>query len=102
MECWQSLCQRSAARDVAAANRKKRPRRVYIAATLGPRPAQLVRDLIAGDLRFFEPLEELPAATGRSDPQGDHNYNANQALAGAIAAGARGAYWDILRRLRSA
>jgi len=70
----------------------------YLASSLGEHPAQLVRELIAGDQRFFPPLEEesssvLPA-------QGDHNYNANQSLCDAIAAGARGAYWDILRKLK--
>jgi len=30
----------------------------------------------------------------------DHNYNDNTELVDAIAAGARGAYWDILHRLR--
>ncbi len=73
----------------------------YISAALGERPARLVRDLIAGDQRFFEPEEETPAGE-EADAQGDHNYNANQALADAIRAGARGAYWDILRRLRGA
>ena len=70
----------------------------YISSALGERPAQLVRDLIDGDERFFEPEDETP--TTDSDTQGDHNYNENQALAAAIAAGARGAYWDILRKLR--
>jgi len=70
----------------------------YISPQLGPHPAALVRDLIAGDQRFFEPEDDCPPA--ESDLQGDHNYNANQALADAIAAGARGAYWDILRQLR--
>jgi hypothetical protein len=41
---------------------------------------------------------ELPPPTVA---QRDHNYNANQSLCDAIAAGARGAYWDILRKLRS-
>lgn len=72
----------------------------YISAALGEHPARLVRDLIAGDQRFFEPEEEMPAAA-RADVQGDHNYNANQTLSDAIAAGARGAYWDILRKLRT-
>jgi radical SAM superfamily enzyme YgiQ (UPF0313 family) len=71
----------------------------YISALLGERPARLVRDLIAGDQRFFEPEEEAPL-TGTAGTHGDHNYNANQALSDAIRAGARGAYWDILRQLR--
>lgn len=68
----------------------------YISPALGPNPAQLVRDLIAGDPRFFEPALECS-----DGPATDHNYNENTALVEAIAAGARGAYWDILRRLRS-
>ena len=72
----------------------------YISASLGERPARLVRDLIAGDQRFFEP-EGGAGRRRRPSVQGDHNYNANQALADAIRAGARGAYWDILRRLRT-
>jgi radical SAM superfamily enzyme YgiQ (UPF0313 family) len=65
----------------------------YISPLLGERPARLVRDLIAGDRRFFPPEEEGL----KKGPQGDHNYNANQSLSDAIAGGARGAYWDILR-----
>ena len=71
----------------------------YIAAALGPRPATLVRELIAGDSRFFPPEEDTPGpAAGLA---GDHNYNDNRVLVEAIAAGARGAYWDILRRQRA-
>jgi hypothetical protein len=69
----------------------------YIAPGLGPEPARLVKDLIAGDERFFEPTEERPDADAT-----DHNYNDNTELVDAIAHGARGAYWDILHRLRSA
>jgi radical SAM superfamily enzyme YgiQ (UPF0313 family) len=72
----------------------------YISASLGEHPARLVRDLVAGDQRFFEPEEETPL-TERAGVQGDHNYNANQALSDAIRGGARGAYWDILRKLRA-
>ncbi len=71
----------------------------YMSAALGDRPARLVRNLIAGDQRFFEPEEETSLGD-QPDVHGDHNYNANQALADAILAGARGAYWDILQRLR--
>jgi radical SAM superfamily enzyme YgiQ (UPF0313 family) len=67
----------------------------YISPALGDQPAGLVRDLIGDDPRFFPPEEE--AGAGRAREAGDHNYNANQALIEAIAAGARGAYWDILR-----
>jgi len=69
----------------------------YISAALGRNPARLIRELIAGDRRFFPPGEEIPEPSAPG--AGDHNYNANQALIDAIAAGARGAYWDILRRL---
>ncbi len=71
----------------------------YISPAMGEHPARLVRELIGGDERFFEPEEEGPSAED-ADTSGDHNYNANQALADAILAGARGAYWDILRKLR--
>ncbi|HSV98914.1 MAG TPA: radical SAM protein [Sedimentisphaerales bacterium] len=67
----------------------------YISPALGPNPAKLIKDLIAGDERFFEPTAEQPDAEAT-----DHNYNDNTDLADAIAGGARGAYWDILHRLR--
>jgi len=70
----------------------------YISGSLGERPAELVRDLIGGDERFFEPMEET-AGTCDSSVSTDHNYNENIALVEAIKAGARGAYWDILRKL---
>jgi len=68
----------------------------YISKELGPEPAGLIKDLIAGDPRFFDPMEENPDAEAT-----DHNYNDNSELTDAIAAGARGAYWDILHQLRS-
>jgi len=71
----------------------------YVSSALGEHPARLVRDLIAGDERFFPPEDESSAAA--PDSPGDHNYNQNQALVDAIAAGARGAYWHILRGLRA-
>jgi radical SAM superfamily enzyme YgiQ (UPF0313 family) len=67
----------------------------YISKELGENPARLVKDLIAGDERFFEPMEETPSASAT-----DHNYNDNSTLVDAIAQGARGAYWDILHSLR--
>ena len=73
----------------------------YVSPALGEHPAQLVRDLIAGDARFFEPKDDIPAPSQEADPQADYNYSENQTLVSAIAGGARGAYWDILRRLRS-
>ncbi|MGD2174817.1 MAG: radical SAM protein [Candidatus Brocadiaceae bacterium] len=64
----------------------------YISQALGEEPAQLVRDVIGGDQRFFEPVSEQSAE--------NYNYNDNQPLIEAIRGGARGAYWDILRQLR--
>ena len=68
----------------------------YISKALGENPAKLVRDLIAGDKRFFEPMSEA----AENIPPTDHNYNDNTDLAEAIKNGARGAYWDILQKLR--
>jgi len=71
----------------------------YISSALGDRPAERICDLIAGDQRFFEPA---PDPHGRHVDDGrphDHNYNDNTRLIDAIAAGHRGAYWDILRKL---
>jgi len=67
----------------------------YMAPALGDRPEALVRDLIAGDERFFE-----PAGEAADDDVRGYNYNENTPLVEAIARGARGAYWDILRRMR--
>jgi radical SAM superfamily enzyme YgiQ (UPF0313 family) len=69
----------------------------YISSLLGSNPARLVRDLIAGDKRFFAPALD----DGLPVPPTDHNYNDNTELTDAIRKGSRGAYWDILRRLRS-
>jgi radical SAM superfamily enzyme YgiQ (UPF0313 family) len=66
----------------------------YISHLLGERPARLIKDLIAGDKRFFEPIDEVDAVST------DHNYNDNTELVNAIKAGARGAYWHILHNLR--
>lgn len=67
----------------------------YISPALGEQPARLVRELIANDERFFAPEEDRPSTSAGTD----HNYNDHQGLVDAIAAGARGAYWDILRQL---
>jgi radical SAM superfamily enzyme YgiQ (UPF0313 family) len=63
----------------------------YISYALGEKSAELVKDLINGDQRFFEPAGEDSA---------DYNYNDNSPLTQAIENGARGAYWHILHRLR--
>lgn len=70
----------------------------YISKALCPKPAELVRDLIAGDDRFFEPMSEVTLADGSRIT--DHNYSDNIELVEAIKTGARGAYWDILHQLR--
>ncbi len=72
----------------------------YVAPALGKDPAGLVRDLIDGDPRFFAPQDQPATEADPTDRATDYNYNENQVLADAIACGARGAYWDILRRLR--
>jgi radical SAM superfamily enzyme YgiQ (UPF0313 family) len=72
----------------------------YISRSLGQRPVELIKDLIAGDKRFFEPMQEMPAEAAESPLSTDHNYNDNERLVQAVSAGARGAYWDILRKLR--
>ena len=73
----------------------------YVSPGLGEQPAQLVRDLIGGDQRFFEPADDIGPDT-KSTSSGDHNYNDSRELVTAIANGARGAYWDILRKIRDA
>jgi hypothetical protein len=72
----------------------------YISEALGEHPAELVRDLIDGDQRFFEPSLETEQKTKRTGDPADYNYNENLPLIKAIRKGARGAYWDILRKLR--
>jgi len=64
----------------------------YISQTLGDNPAEYVKDLINGDLRFFEPAGEDTA---------DYNYNDNSLLTKAIENGERGAYWHILHKIRT-
>jgi len=71
----------------------------YISEALGERPAEFVRDVIAGDQRFFEPAIEVD--TKAEDDATNYNYNENLTLTQAIQKGARGAYWDILRQLRN-
>jgi radical SAM superfamily enzyme YgiQ (UPF0313 family) len=73
----------------------------YVSRTLGERPSRLIRELVAGDVRFFEPSDDAPAEPQETDPQANYNYSFNQTLVDAIAGGARGAYWHILRQLRT-
>jgi radical SAM superfamily enzyme YgiQ (UPF0313 family) len=66
----------------------------FLAPDLGPDPAALVREAVGDDPRFFLP-------SGPEEAR-DYNYNDNDVLVRAIRDGARGAYWDILRRMRPA
>jgi len=63
----------------------------YVEAGLGEDVIPYLRDLIGGDRRFFFGWPD--------ETQADYNYDDNTVLADAIRDGARGAYWDILRRL---
>jgi len=65
----------------------------YVSPELGENPQQLLFDLVSGDQRFFV------ASPDRGES--DYNYNDNSILAEAIRSGQRGAFWDILRRLKS-
>ena len=64
----------------------------YLSPHIGEQAADFVRDLVGTDERFF-----LPSGP---EAERDYNYNDNALLIDAIAKGARGAYWDILRRMR--
>jgi len=63
----------------------------YVSPALGTTPARLVRELVGADARFFAPADDS------GGPSTDHNYSDNRGLSQAIAQGARGAYWDLLR-----
>jgi hypothetical protein len=64
----------------------------YLSSELGDEPADYVASLIGDDEMFFF---ASPGETGQ-----DYNYNENSVLVQAIRAGYRGAFWDILRRLK--
>jgi len=72
----------------------------YISETLGPRPAQLIQDIIGGDKRFFFSAVP-PEKNNEESKKANYNYNQNSVLIKAIKKGAQGAYWDILRQLRT-
>ena len=63
----------------------------YISEALGEKPAELIKEIINNDKRFFEPAGEEAA---------DYNYNDNEPLINAIKNGARGAFWHILNKLQ--
>ncbi|MGQ9730295.1 MAG: B12-binding domain-containing radical SAM protein [Candidatus Zipacnadales bacterium] len=64
----------------------------YLEPQLGEDPVGFLKDLIAGDQRFFFGWPD--------NSQADYNYDDNAELVAAIRNGARGAYWDILRKTR--
>jgi hypothetical protein len=63
----------------------------YIAPELGAGIVDYVREVVGDDTRFFLPSNE--------EVESNYNYNDNTVLVNAIRNGARGAYWDILRRM---
>lgn len=65
----------------------------YLSPALGPDPRALVQELVGDDRRVFLP--------GGPEKARDYNYNDNDVLVQAISSGARGAYWDILRKMRA-
>lgn len=64
----------------------------YIEPSVAVRGPELIAELIGGDERFFF---ECPTEGAEST---SYNYNENGPLQQALAAGYRGAFWDILRR----
>lgn len=66
----------------------------YLSPGLGADPCALLRRLTGGQPRFM-----LLEAPGQAE---SYNYVGAGALEEAIKGGARGAYWDILRRIRGA
>jgi radical SAM superfamily enzyme YgiQ (UPF0313 family) len=73
----------------------------YISGALGENPAALVKEIIAGDRRFFQPAEEIDMQELKDDNTSGYNYNDNEPLLQAIEKGARGAYWHILNQMRA-
>lgn len=63
----------------------------YVSPELGPDPESALKKMIGADPRFF--------FASREDLQQNYNYNNHRPLTAAIRRGARGAYWDILRRM---
>ena len=63
----------------------------FVEPALGDDIDDHIRSLIAGDDRFLFPSGSKSAE--------NYNYNDNSVLTNAIRSGARGAFWDILRRL---
>ena len=72
----------------------------YISQELGENPAELVIEMIDGDKRFFPPAVQTKKQITEYSNQDGYNYNDNSILQNEIRNGARGAYWDILRKTR--
>jgi radical SAM superfamily enzyme YgiQ (UPF0313 family) len=64
----------------------------YLSVELGDDADQYTAGLVGGDERFFFPTPDAGTEA--------YNYNDNDRLVEAIREGFRGAYWDILRRLK--
>jgi hypothetical protein len=64
----------------------------YLSAALGEEAAGHVAGLVGGDRRFFFPTTEAGTEA--------YNYSDSERLVEAIRKGYRGAYWDVLRRVR--
>lgn len=64
----------------------------YISPELGEGIIDYLYELVGDDTRFFLPSNEAADS--------NYNYNDNTVLVDAIRVGARGAYWDILRKMR--
>ena len=67
----------------------------FIEPAIAERGPELIAELIGGDERFFF---ECPTESAEAR---SYNYNENRPLQQALAAGYRGALWDILRRWRA-
>ncbi len=65
----------------------------YISPELGEGIIDYLHEIVGSDTRFFLPSNE--------EVESNYNYNENTVLVDAIRNGARGAYWDILRRMRA-
>lgn len=65
----------------------------YIAPDLAPDIVGCVREIVGGDTRFFLPSNE--------QVESNYNYSDNNVLVDAIANGARGAFWNILRNIQN-
>jgi radical SAM superfamily enzyme YgiQ (UPF0313 family) len=64
----------------------------YLSPDLGEDAFRYLDDLIGGDERFMFMAGDTSSS--------NYNYNANTVLVDAIRDGYRGAFWDILRRLK--